>query len=40
MRAFHAAASGFDAQLAAEMANTKVAPAAGWWLRAYGVLPS
>ena len=37
---FAATASGFDATLAAEMGKFKVSPAAGWWLRSYGVLPS
>ena len=39
-RHFFASSTGFDASLAAEMANFKVSPAAGWWLRSYGVLPS
>ena len=39
-RQFFASSSGFDASLTAEMANFKVSPAAGWWLRSYGVLPS
>ena len=40
MRSFMAAATGFDATLAEEMSKLKVAPAAGWWMRSYGVLPS
>ena len=39
-RNFSAAASGFDASMAAEMTKFKVSPSAGWWLRSYGVLPS
>ena len=39
-RQFFASSTGFDASLTAEMANFKVSPAAGWWLRSYGVLPS
>ena len=39
-RHFFASSTGFDASLAAEMARFKVSPAAGWWLRSYGVLPS
>ena len=39
-RQFFASSTGFDASLSAEMANFKVSPAAGWWLRSYGVLPS
>ena len=39
-RSFAAAASGFDASMAAEMTKFKVSPSAGWWLRSYGVLPS
>ncbi len=35
-----AAATGFDASLASEMPKFRVSPAAGWWLRTYGVLPS
>jgi len=34
------AASGFDATFATEMGKFRVSPAAGWWLRSYGVLPS
>ena len=40
VRRFGAAATGFDASLHAEMEKFKVAPAAGWWMRTYGVLPS
>lgn len=40
VRCFGGAASGFDASLAGEMGKFKVAPAAGWWMRAYAVLPS
>ena len=40
-RSFFAAAStGFDATLMTEMAKFRVSPAAGWWMRSYGVLPS
>ena len=39
-RLFHASGTGFDAQLAAEMPSFKVSPAASWWMRSYGVLPS
>ena len=39
-RSFAAAASGFDASMAAEMGKFKITPSAGWWLRSYGVLPS
>ena len=39
-RSFTAAASGFDASMAAEMGKFKITPSAGWWLRSYGVLPS
>ena len=39
-RYFMAAATGFDASLHSEMEKFKVSPAAGWWLRSYGVLPS
>lgn len=39
-RQFSAAATGFDATMASEMSKFKVSPAAGWWLRSYGVLPS
>ena len=40
MRQFGGGASGFDATLAEEMSKLKVSPAAGWWMRSYGVLPS
>ena len=40
LRRFGAAATGFDASLHSEMEKFKVAPAAGWWMRTYGVLPS
>ena len=43
VRGFAAAASsnsGFDAAMAAELPKFKISPAAGWWLRSYGVLPS
>lgn len=40
---FGGAASGpgaFFADLAKEEPNYKISPAAGWWMRSYGVLPS
>ena len=37
---FFGGATGFDADLAAEMSRFKVSPAAGWWMRNYLVLPS
>ena len=40
MRMFGGAATGFDATLNAEMTKFKIAPAAGNWMRQYGVLPS
>ena len=40
MRQFSANATGFDATLHSEMSMFKVSPAAGWWMRSYGVLPS
>ena len=40
LRSFSSSASGFDAKLSAEMLSFKVAPAAGWWMRLYEVLPS
>lgn len=35
-----ASSTGFEASLHSEMSKMRVSPAAGWWLRAYGVLPS
>ena len=40
IRQFFAATTGFDATLHQEMSKLKVSPAAGWWMRSYGVLPS